>query len=270
MSKQAFIKPNIFLALGLSLLTPSAFASVPWVGSVDYSQAPSAVGTEPTVGPFDTYDFGAGVSLIQLTSGSTFNGVYQAMVNGHFLNNIGINVPGLDLSGTGDGFELTVTSSFTGTYSIIGDLQTINYTAGEVTMYFDPNSNYSFASDSGFSDGDAILSGTIIGGSAFVDLTSGLGVSQLELQLSGTDVFSPNTINGGSALFSINLSNPELLAGITSVMGQNVAGGGLSYFAAADGSIQLTAVPAPTAAWLFLSGLMGFVGLTRQKPTLNA
>ncbi|QPK62323.1 flocculation-associated PEP-CTERM protein PepA [Methylomonas sp. LL1] len=270
MSKQAFIKPSICLALGLSLMAPSAFASVPWVGSVDYSQAPSALGTEPTVGPFDTYDFGAGVTLIQLTSGSTFNGYYQTLVSGHFLNNIGINVPGLDISGTGAGFEVTATASFSGTYSNVGNLSNINYTSGEVNVYFDPTSNYSFTSDTGFDDGDAILSGTITGGSAFIDLTSGLGVSQLELQLSGTDVFSPNTINGGSALFSINLSNPDLLTGITSVLGQDVAGGGFSLLSAADGSIQLTAVPIPAAAWLFLSGLMGFVGLTRHKSTLNA
>lgn len=270
MSKQAFIKPSICLALGLGLMTPSAFASVPWVGSADYSKAPSAVGTEPTVGPFDTYDFGAGVSLIELTSGSTFNGFYQTMVNGHFLNNIGINVPELDISGTGAGFEVTVTASFSGTYSTVGDFQAINYTSGEVNMYFDPNSNYSFASDSGFADGDAILSGSITGGSAFINLATGLGVSQLELQLSGTDVFSPNAINGGSALFSLNLSNPDLLTGITSVMGQDVSGGGFSLLSAADGSIQLTAVPVPAAAWLFLSGLMGFVGLTRHKSTLNA
>lgn len=264
------------VALLLASLTCASPASADnvWQGTADYFSAPAASGVdEAQVGPFDTYDFGAGVSLIvsDPSNPSSFTGYYQTYVAGHQLNGLGINTSQLDtsggigFSGVDNGFELTLTSVFFGTYTdpLTGKF---NITGGNSSLYFDTNPNYSFLSDTGFDDGTAILSGSITEGKGliFTFPGGGIGVNQLDLSFSGilgsydSNVYIPATIDGGEALFSITLNNPVLLTGISSVMGQNASAGVL---AAADGSLTLTAVPVPAAVWLLASGLIGLVSM---------
>ncbi|TPQ28860.1 flocculation-associated PEP-CTERM protein PepA [Methylomonas koyamae] len=262
------------LLLGLAITTPIASAAA-WSGTANYTAAPGATGDEAVVGPFDTYDFGLGVGLVKVNNDGTLSGYFQTYVNDHILTNAGgINVPQLNVSGasgSGSGFELTVVANFTGTYSVLpGGVQSISLTGGNVGLYFDTTPDFSFSADSGFNDGTAILSGTLTGGSGFISLSSGKGIEQLDLSFSGifgssnSSVYSA-PIGGGSALFSIDLKNSTLLPGITSVQGHNKSEGAL---AAVDGSINLTAVPLPAAAWMFGAGLVGLLGTGQRKKTV--
>lgn len=265
------VKQSLLL-LGLATATPIASAALPWSGTADYTAAPGAAGDEAVVGPFDTYDFGLGVGLVKVNNDGTLSGYFQTYVNDHILTNSGgINVPQLNVSGAsgnGNGFELTVVASFSGTYSVLpGGLQSFSLTGGNVGLYFDTTPDFSFSGDSGFNDGTAILTGTLTGGSGFISLASGKGIEQLDLSFSGlfgssnSSVYSA-PIGGGSALFSIDLKNATLLPGITSVQGHNKAEGVL---AAVDGSINLTAVPLPPAVWMFGAGLAGLLGVGQRK-----
>ncbi|WP_445371324.1 flocculation-associated PEP-CTERM protein PepA [Methylomonas sp. HW2-6] len=262
------------LLLGLAIATPIASAAA-WSGTANYTAAPGATGDEAVVGPFDTYDFGLGVGLVKVNNDGTLSGYFQTYVNDHILTNAGgINVPQLNVSGasgSGNGFELTVVANFTGTYSVLpGGVQSFSLTGGNVGLYFDTTPDFSFGADSGFNDGTAILSGTLTGGSGFISLSSGKGIEQLDLSFSGifgssnSSVYSA-PIGGGSALFSIDLKNSTLLPGITSVQGHNKSEGSL---AAVDGSINLTAVPLPAAAWMFGAGLVGLLGAGQRKKTV--
>ncbi|QPK64722.1 flocculation-associated PEP-CTERM protein PepA [Methylomonas sp. LL1] len=260
----------------------SAFASLPWIGSADYLAAPGAQNDEALVGPFDTYDFGAGIGLIvpdsSVAVGNTFSGWIQTMVNSHILGGTGISVPQLNTTGTGGGFELTVISQFSGTYtSLIGGLLGFTIDSGTASMMFDSNPNFSFANDTGFSDGNAILTGGITGGSGFVNMNVGYGFEAVSLGFTGAlavvdpNVYSPSTIDGGTALFSITALGPftstpvisQVIGGDNSVMGNSAVNGQLFEL---DGKLQLTAVPVPTSAWLFLSGMMGLLAFNRKKP----
>ncbi|PPD29622.1 MAG: hypothetical protein CTY19_17020, partial [Methylomonas sp.] len=113
---------QVLLVSAISLAsTANAYADVTWVGSANYLAAPNAQADEVIVGPFDSYDFGVGVGLIkpdgQMAVGETFTGWFQTWVGSHLLNGAGITVPQLNTSGSGSGFELTVVSQFTGTYT---------------------------------------------------------------------------------------------------------------------------------------------------------
>ncbi|MBD9357435.1 flocculation-associated PEP-CTERM protein PepA [Methylomonas albis] len=259
------LKQTVLLAAGLSLFTPVAMAST-WVGTADYKAAPGATGDEAIVGPFDTYDFGSGVTLVQFTDATHFTAYFQTIVDGHFLNNTGINVPELNIAGAGSGFELTVAATLSGTYANFSGFQSFSFTGGNVNLYFDTTPDYSFNGDSGFNNGAAILSGTVTSGSGVL-APAGIGAEQLDLNFSGifgsydSNVYSPG-INGGHSTFSINLNNSSLLSGINSVLGQNKNTGVL---AAVDGSIQLTAVPVPAAVWLFGTGLVGLMTAGKRK-----
>ncbi|MDT4288017.1 flocculation-associated PEP-CTERM protein PepA [Methylomonas sp. MO1] len=259
------LKQTMLLAAGLSLVAPVSMAST-WAGTANYTAATGATGDEAIVGPFDTYDFGSGITLVQFTSATTFTAYFQTMVDGHFLNNAGINVPELNISGAGSGFELTVAATLNGTYSNFSGFQSFNFSGGAVNLYFDTTPDYSFTGDSGFNNGAAILSGTVTGGSGVIS-PAGVGAEQLDLNFSGifgsydSNVYTPG-ITGGHSIFSINLNNSSLLSGINSVLGQNKSTGVL---AAVDGSIQLTAVPVPTAVWLFGTGLIGLISAGKRK-----
>jgi len=79
---------------------------------------------------------------------------------------------------------------------------------------------------------------------------SGIGVSEFNIAgafgNAAPNVYVPNTIDGGIALFTINLRpNTPILNGVSSVMRKT------SNLYAADGSLQLTAVPLPATVWLF-------------------
>lgn len=285
MNKKFLTKYGVLLAAGLGMVAPAVYAGTPWIGTADYKNAPGALGDEAVVGPFDTYDFGAGIGLVKIkdngpvVNGAEFTGVFQTMVDGHFLGQAGINVPELNISGSGAGFELTFVSNFSGTFTNVSDSSwDFNITGGSASLKFDSTPNYNFANDSGFNDGASILQGTVTNGVGSIQTPGvvGIGVEQVALDFSGIfgsfdpKVYQPGTINGGSSLFSIK---SELLANYTpiieqvrngsnSVLGTSAIGGQLSEL---DGTLQLTAVPVPTAVWLFLSGLMGILCINKRK-----
>lgn len=269
-------------AAGVLLASQSAFASVPWNGTANYLAAPGAQLDEALVGPFDTFDFGAGIGLIKPDStvavGNTFTGRFQTVVSGHILNSVGINTPQLNVSGSGSGFELTAVAQFTGTYTGLSS-NSFNFSinGGTASLYFDSNPNHSFAADNGFYDGASILTGTITSGvgSILFPAVVGVGVEQVSLDISGafgsfdSNVFSP-AINGGEALFSLLVKTPfnntpvidAVANGANSVGGVSAVGGQLFQL---DGTMQLTAVPLPPSAWMFLSSLLGFLSVNRRK-----
>ncbi|WP_157199108.1 flocculation-associated PEP-CTERM protein PepA [Methylomonas koyamae] len=258
-------KRGLLLAAGLSLVTPVTMAATTWVGIADYSNAPTAGGVdEDSVGPFDTYDFGVGVSLIKFTPTSattgSLSGWYQSAVVEHSLDFVTAPSPNLNSSGSGAGYELTAVARFTGTYTISGATNTFQITGGNVGLYFDTTPDYNFAADSGFEEAYApILFGSIAGGEGSVN-ASGSGFEELSLNFSGAfggydhNVYSPDTIGGGDAIFSIKTKGVSLLSSVNSVLGESKVGGALF---AADGNLQLTAVPVPTAIWMFGTGLIG-------------
>ncbi|WP_446808019.1 flocculation-associated PEP-CTERM protein PepA [Methylomonas sp. 2BW1-5-20] len=271
------LKRSALVTAGLIMSTPVAFAATTWVGTADYTAAPTASGLdEDVVGPFDTYDFGLGVSLIKFTQSSattgSITGWYQSAVVGHSLDFVTALSPNLNSTGIGSGYELTAISRFTGTYNISGSTNTFQITGGSVGLYFDTTPDYNFASDSGFEEAWApILFGNIAGGEGSVKVSganTGSGFEELSLNFSGAfggydhNVYSPDTIGGGDAIFTIKTKGVSLLSGVNSVLGESKVGGELF---AADGNLQLTAVPVPAAAWLFGTGLVGFFGASLRK-----
>lgn len=268
-------KRNMLVAVGLALVTPAVFASTTWVGTANYFNAPGSGGDEAIAGPFDTYDFGNGVGAIDAPNfnvGTTFTGYYQTYVTRHELNGVGINLTELNSSGalgSGTGFELTMRATFTGVYTANnGGSVDFGITGGNAALYFDTTPDYSFTADSGFNNDNVILSGNIDNtGSGTLMTQYGFGVSKLNLVgvfgNTAPNVYTPNTIGGGTSLFTINLNNPTVLAGVTQVMGKT------SNLYAADGSLQLTAVPVPAAAWLFGSGLIGLITASKRKKSVG-
>jgi hypothetical protein len=278
--KQFYTKVLLVSAVSLASAA-NVYAAVPWVGSANYLAAPNAQNDEALVGPFDSYDFGAGIGLIkpdgQMAVGQTFSGWFQTWVGSHVLNGSGITVPQLNTSGSGTGFELTVVSQFTGTYtSLVSGGMGFTIDSGLASMMFDSNPNYHFGLDQGFSDGNAIFTGSITGGSGFVNTAIGYGFEAVSLDMTGSfglvdaNVYSPGNINGANALFSIAAKTPfvntpvinQVLAGNKTVQGNSVINGQLFEL---DGNLQLTAVPLPATAWMFLGGLFGLVGINRKK-----
>ncbi len=283
--KQFYTKVLLVSAVSLASAA-NVYAAVPWVGSADYLAAPNAQNDEALVGPFDSYDFGAGIGLIkpdgQVAVGQTFSGWFQTWVGSHVLNGSGITVPQLNTSGSGTGFELTVVSQFTGTYtSLVPGGMSFTIDSGLASMMFDSNPNYHFGLDQGFIDGDAIFAGSITGGSGFVNTAIGYGFEAVSLDMTGSlglvdaNVYSPDNINGANALFSVAVKTPfvntpvinQVLAGNKTVQGNSVINGQLFEL---DGNLQLTAVPLPATAWMFLGGLFGLVGINRKKRHLVA
>lgn len=291
--KKSF-KRNMVLAAGLTMTVPVAFASTPWVGTADYKVSPNASGDEALVGPFDTYDFGTGIGLLKsvgtVAENSTFSGYFRTVVDGHFLGAKGINVGQLDISGgtnftgTGNGFELTLVSQFTGFYSNVSATGvTLNLVSGSAELYSDTTPDHNYAADSGFADGDKILSGSITSGTGSIIFPGvlGIGVQQVNLDFAGIfgsynkNVYEPNTIGGGSALFSIytksalNTNAPVIDAvwsGSKSVAGVTAAG--INELAELDGKLQLTAVPIPAAVWLFGTGIVSLITACKRKSIL--
>lgn len=284
-----YLVRKLMLAAGAILIMPNAFANTSWVGTADYTAAPGAVGDEASVGPFDTYDFGPGIGLVKpdttVATGNTFTGYFQTVVTSHIFDATALNVGQLDVSGganfsgTGNGFELTVRSFFTGQYTNVSPSSLdVVITGGTAGLYFDSNPNYSFANDFGFADGASILSGTITGGvgSIFAPAVIGVGFEQISLDFSGVfggfnaDVYEPDTIAGGTALFSVKVKTAlnntpvinQVAGGANKVGGVSAVGGQLFEM---DGQMQLTAVPLPGAAWMFLSALAGLLSVGRKN-----
>ena len=284
---------GLLLSMGSLLVSHQALASSAWVGTANYLAAPGASTTdEAIVGPFDTYDFGPGIGLVKpdttVATGNTFTGYFQTVVTSHMLNGTALNLGQLDVSGgtnfsgSGNGFELTVRSYFTGKYDNVSfNSLDVSITGGTASLYFDTSPDYNFANDSGFADTAPILTGTITGGVGTVIYPSiiGVGAEQIDLNFSGifgsfdTNVYEPDTIAAGTALFSLKVKTPfnntpiinQVTAGLNKVGGLSATGGQLFEL---DGQLQLTAVPLPGSAWLFLSAMMGLVSFNRKNKSV--
>ena len=274
LSKLYMIISTVLGALAFAETAVASGALPAWVGTATYTG-------QAAIEDFDTYDFGAGIALIVTNSDNSFTGYYQTMVSTHSLGGTGLTVPNLNVSGSGAGFELTLVAQFLGSFtSLAGGSTSFNVTSGTADLFFDNSPDYSFSLDSGFNDGDSILSGLITAGSGFLLGSAGIGVEDFELDFSGAfgfdpTVYSPN-IGGGSALFSIKtktlLNNTPIidtvLAGNQTVMNRSVIGNN-KILAEADGSLQLTTVPVPAGIWLFSSALLCLVSVgVRRKANI--
>ena len=168
-------------------------------------------------------------------------------------------------------YELTSVANFTETITNVAPgFSTITVGSGSFKIYADTTKDRSFSSDSGFSDGGLILSGTILGGSGSASAMSGviIGVTQLNIRIDSYDhnVFDPDTIVGGNGIFTLRFgdsSDNPLLTPITQVQGVTYNFGDLKM--AADGYVALT-VPEPET-WAMLVAGLGLVGLQLRRRT---
>jgi len=277
------LKKNLlpgYLCLGLSAAgmfsIESAQAAPLWSGTANYNNAGTVDPGEDIVGPFNQYHFGSGVILTSplnpssLTVGQTVSGWFQSSVDEHKLLSSGATVssPQLNSTGSGSGYELTLVSDFSFKVTNIDAFGNINFgnATGTSTLYFDTTPDYSFAADSGFSNGNVLMAGAITGGNGV--LTGfGIGAGQYSLDLTGSfgsynsAVYNPG-IAGANALFSLNANSSPLINSVTNVQGHSVTGG---FVATTTGTLSLTAVPVPAAVWLFGSVLLGWTSLVRRK-----
>jgi hypothetical protein len=274
-------KTALAVGVGALLLSGTAGAvTIPWVGTADYTQAPTTGGDEDTVGPFDEYDFANGVSLLQgtfvqtpgsFTVGDTFVGYYQSYLTQHALNGIEVSAPNLVGDGASTGYEVTVTGTYTTQITSVdgGGNGIFSVTGGNFDVWFDTTADYSFLGDSGFTNGDSLISGTISGGSGSFLPAFGVGFSDVDLIIGAfsydQNVYEPDTIVGGDSIFTLKLNNTGTgpTAGVTGVLGNAVGTGDILM--EADGNLKLEAVPVPPAVWLFGSGLLGLVGVARRR-----
>jgi hypothetical protein len=278
MSKKYRKKYSLLFVAGLAMAAPAAYSAVmpTWVGTANYSGLPDAPSNLGPTGSFDTYDFGNGVGAIvnadsSQSVGSTFAGYYQTYVTQQQLAGVGVTVPGLNSTGSGSGFQITMQAEFNGDYTFNNSgIKAFEITGGTAALYFGPIPDYSFVNDSGFGPGNNVtklLSGAIDTGSGTL-LSSGFGFSQLDFSgafgNAAAGVYNPDTIGGGLSIFTINLANNvPVLNGVTSVMGQT------SNLYSADGSLQLSAVPLPAAVWFFLSVMMGLLAANKRKQIID-
>jgi len=278
---------NKLIALtGLSLLSTSIFASAAvitsppasspyWQGSADYNTG-GANDPNMIVSNFDSYDFGAGALLIKnfdfnsTQVGSTIHGYYQTYVNSHLLNGAGVPSSGLNTTGSGAGYELTATAEFMAEVTSVTSFGiTFGNVTGTTSLYLDDTPDYSFANDSGFDDGIALLTSDNLSGNGIV-ASFGFGSTQTELSFDPMDVkqnvYDPDTITGAIATFALDAANLTVLSGITSVNGQPVTANDVLF--AADGNLQLLSeVPLPLPAWLFGVALIGWTYSAKKKAT---
>ena len=265
-----------------SLLAASAFAAqsahaVNWVGTADYTAAASSLGDEDIVGLFDTYDEGVGVVLLKTTSvdanTTTLDGYYQSFITAHTYNGSPVTANNLDQT-----YELTVVATFTESVNnATGDIN-VN-SGGSFSVYMDTTKDRDFGADTGFTDGDLILWGNIIGGIGdSINLGSQIfGVTNIDIEVTGydTDVYSPDTIAAGGGIFTLRLGSPydqsllsQVTGGAGTVLGQNVAGTG-NYLFAADGYTALAVPEAETYAMMLAGlGLVGFMARRRISATV--
>jgi hypothetical protein len=260
-----------------ALLAASGFAAqsayavtTDWVGTADYTAAANSANDEDVVGPFSTYDAGAGVVLLEVGSVAgpvtNYNGYYQSYVTKHELLGNPVLAPNLDIT-----YELTLVANFTESVNTNTNAITVN-SGGTFNVYLDTNNsiNRSFTGDSGFTDGDLILTGTVTGGAGTAIAFGGMvfGATDISIAVTGydTNVFNPDTITDAGGIFTLRLNNPydaSFLGGITSVQGNNVGPGDLKF--AADGYLALAVPEAETYAMMLAGlGLVGFMARRRS------
>ena len=249
----------------------NAYAVSPWIGSADYTAAPSSTSDEESVGPFSTYDFGTGVVLLEKTgsSGSDtyYDGFYQSFVTKHELFGVPVSAPLLD-----DKYELTAQASFKETVTALNATTSdIVVTGGTFKLYFDTTPDRNFNTDLGFMGDDILLSGTILSGlgsakSSFGSKVYGSTDLIIRIDTYNHDVFSPDTIVEGESIFTLRLNNPNdapFLTPITSVMEHSYDAGAGDLKFAADGNIALAVPEAET--WAMMLAGLGLVGLQLRR-----
>lgn len=260
---------SLLAASGLAAQTAHA---VNWVGTADYTAAPGSTGDEDVVGPFTTYDAGVGVVLLEVASSSSsvtnYNGFYQSYITGHEDLTGLVPAPGLNTT-----YQLTLVANFTESVQNNGTI-TVN-SGGTFALYLDTDTSlsraYSFSGDSGFTDGDAILTGTITGGAGtatnFGSMVFGATTIDVQVDSFNAAVFEPDTITNAGGIFTLQLNSPftsPFLSTVTSVQGNpvNALAGDLLF--AADGNVALAVPEAETYAMMLAGlGLVGFMARRR-------
>jgi len=255
---------------------PASALTAPWVGTADYTTIIGATDGE-VVGPFNSYDFSnGGVVLLEpdvvsgpgYNVGDTYRGYYQSYVTQHTLSGVLASSPKLN-----NNYELTVAAEFTQQVTAVDAFgnATFAVTGGSASLFLDNNgaSLHNFNADSGFSDGAAILSGTVSGGGGTFFSGAGFGVTGIDLTIGAFDynaaVFDPDTITGANSIFTLRINPYGVTGGVSSVQGNAVNSGDLLL--EADGNLNLVAVPLPPAILLFGSSLLGLIGFSRRAST---
>lgn len=259
--------------------------------TADYTAGPNGVAGGDVV-TFDTYDFAPGALLLEDADtvaggspiapavGDVYNGFLQTFVVAHF--NVGALA---SASGLNSNYELTLVAEFSETIGVVA-VSNVEFDlnpGGTVALYLGAPPNSTFTGDSGFDDGNAILTGTISGGfGSFVTLpTFSLGSTSIDVDIDFSDpsIFAP-PIAGGESAFTLQLNKGAALGTVLSVQGNQfncvVPGSGetsecgsnphgTDILLVADGNFVLQPVPVPPAVWLFGSGLLGLVGIARRR-----
>ncbi|OYY92530.1 MAG: hypothetical protein B7Y41_15615 [Hydrogenophilales bacterium 28-61-23] len=248
-----------------------------WVGTADYTKAPGIIGNlaeeakTELVGPFDKYDFGTGVVLLEsvascVSGASCYDGYYQSFVTNHELTPTPLTSTKLNNS-----YEVTVTANFSEVVTSTG----VSVTGGQVKLWLDMGVDRNFAGDTGFSDGYNFLSGTIVGGagtvSSFGALSFGATVLEIRVDSYDTAIFEPDTIVGGDGIFTLRLNFPSdasFINSVNSVQSHTYnAGSDLKF--TADGYVDLAAAPIPEmdqyALMLLGFGLTGVLARKRNQ-----
>jgi hypothetical protein len=263
--------------MALAIGNVAASTLTPWAGSAHYTVDSST----HSAGPFSGYDLGIGAVLLQPVAGTnTYNGYFQSYVGSHTLNGTDVatsSQPGLVTNGSGAGYELTAAGKFQEETSTdaSGNVH-FNLTGGTFNLYAD-KPNYNFGTDSGFTDGKEVLTGTVVGGTGNYLSGANLGVSSIDILVQDFDpsVFQPATLAAGSSAFTLQLGGGagdvgvlgQIASGNNTVLGQSVSSPGALLFAG-DGNISLQAVPIPAALPLFGSALTfaGVFSFVRRRP----
>lgn len=265
------------VCLGALLAPMTHAAPVSWVGTADYTAASGATGDEDTISAFNSYDFSSGglvlirptnVAGTGFTVGDTYTGFYQAAVSNHMLGSETVSSPNLNTTGSGSGYELTIGANFDERVISVDAFgnPTFEVTGGTASVYFDTTPDMNVTAGTGFDDGDAILTGDIIGGGGTFLTNTGTGVSSISLAISpsGFDpaVFDPDTMAGGQGVFTLQ-ANPGVTSQVTGVLGNQV--GSTDLVLTADGNLDLLAVPLPAPVWLLGMALAGLGVVARRN-----
>lgn len=239
-----------------SVVAQSAYAvTTGWVGTADY-------GVE-TVGPFNTYDLGTGAVLLKSTGANSYNGFYQSFVTNHELDGAVVSAPSLNSA-----YELTMVANFAETITpVSASVSSINVSGGTFSLYLDTTgTDHNYGSDSGFDNGSAILTGTIVGGAGSASSVGGMIIGATDINISVTTfdsaVFNPGGIVSAGGIFTLRLGSQldsTLLGPITSVQG-NAYNSGSDLLFAADGQFAMAVPEASTYAMMLVGlGLVGFM-----------
>ncbi len=254
----------------LAMSAPGAFAL-----SANYGNAATIDGDEDAIANFNLYDMAVGATLIRADAANTgdaaapavgdrFTGYYQSYVATHQQGGVVQNAPGLNTSGIGGGYEITVVAQFDEEVTSVGPGgYTSMITGGTATMYFDTTPDFDFTTDTGFNDGDILLTGSIVSGGAVSAPTLQSGFAQIDIVVDShaSDIFDPD-IAAAQGIFTLDLRSNVVL-GLTSVGGNAVQPGDLML--GADGNLQVQPVPLPATAWLLGSAIVGMATLRRRN-----